>query len=301
MTRATPFLITLMFVLPSAGSAQALPGPGDRIRIRQVDGTVLTGTLDTWSEETIQLSVESAARRMEVPVSAIEALEISLGRQRRFGKYYALTLAATSMLGGIVGLTRASPSSFSSSRSAGYYRGRSGGGGLLVGYLVGIPLGVFIGSRVTEERWSPVAISGSAQAGPTIRPVIGSEVGLVSGQRIRVRAADGFRIEGVFSGFEGQDVLLSTTRVGQAQRVAVDQLQALWVRKRATGKGALIGAFTGGIFGIGAGLYVKEYVLYRAGVTAGDLAVVTVVGVGLGAAAGALIAYWVQGWSPVWP
>ena len=36
MTRAIVFLMTLMFVLPSDGSSQAVPSPGDRIRIRQV-------------------------------------------------------------------------------------------------------------------------------------------------------------------------------------------------------------------------------------------------------------------------
>ena len=55
MTRATPFLVALLLTLPSGGSSQAAPSPGDRIRIRQVDGTVLTGTLDMWSTETVQL------------------------------------------------------------------------------------------------------------------------------------------------------------------------------------------------------------------------------------------------------
>ena len=81
------FLMTLMFVLPSAGSAQAVPSPGDRIRIKHVDGTVLTGTLTTFSPETIQLSVGSDDRMVEgveVPVARIEVLETSLGRQPRF-------------------------------------------------------------------------------------------------------------------------------------------------------------------------------------------------------------------------
>ena len=60
MARATVFLITLMFVLPFDGSSQAVPSPGDRIRIRQVDGTVLTGTLARLSAEAIQLSVDSS-------------------------------------------------------------------------------------------------------------------------------------------------------------------------------------------------------------------------------------------------
>ena len=80
MARTIVFLMTLMFVLPSDGSSQAVPSPGDRIRIKQVDGTVLTGTLAALSPETIQLSVGSDDRMVEVPVEGIEALEISLGR-----------------------------------------------------------------------------------------------------------------------------------------------------------------------------------------------------------------------------
>ena len=164
MPRVMVFLMTLMSVLPSDGSSQALPSPGDRIRIRQVDGTVLTGTLAAWSEETVQLSGESVDRRMEVPVSAIEALETSLGRSHRFGTYYGISVAASSILGGLVGLSR--------SGNASIGRGENAAGGLLLGYLVGIPLGAVIGSLVTGERWSPVAIPGSAQSGPTVRPVI---------------------------------------------------------------------------------------------------------------------------------
>ena len=45
MTRTIVFLMMLMSVLPSDGSAQAVPSSGDRIRIKQVDGSVLTGRL----------------------------------------------------------------------------------------------------------------------------------------------------------------------------------------------------------------------------------------------------------------
>ena len=45
MTRTIVCLMTLVFVLALDGSAQAVPSPGDRIRIKQVDGPVLTGRL----------------------------------------------------------------------------------------------------------------------------------------------------------------------------------------------------------------------------------------------------------------
>ena len=85
MTKTIVFLMTLMFVLPFDGSAQAVPSPGDRIRIKQVDGTVLTGTIATFSAETIQLSVDSS--RVEVPVARIEVLETSLGQRHNYPKY----------------------------------------------------------------------------------------------------------------------------------------------------------------------------------------------------------------------
>ena len=75
---------------------------------------------------------------------------------------------------------------------------------------------------------------GSTQVVPTRESSVGA---LEAGQRVRVRAADALSIEGVFLGLEGQDMLLSTTGAGPAQRVPVDRLEALWVRKRATRKG----------------------------------------------------------------
>ena len=51
MTRTIVILMTLMSVLPSDGSSQAVPSLGHRIRIKQVDGTVLTGRLATLSPE----------------------------------------------------------------------------------------------------------------------------------------------------------------------------------------------------------------------------------------------------------
>ena len=106
MPRVMVFLMTLMFVLPSDGSAQTVPSPGDRIRIKQVDGTVLTGTLATLSAETIQLSVGSAERMTEIPVAGIEVLETSLGQRTNYPKYIGRTAFVTSIMGAaIAGLT----------------------------------------------------------------------------------------------------------------------------------------------------------------------------------------------------
>ena len=293
MKSPTLFLLTLILVLPSMGSSQAAPGSGDRIRIRQVDGDVLTGTVAAFTRERIQLSVDSGGPTLDVPVSAIAALELSLGRQRNFDKYYGITLAASTVLGGLVGLTRATEFIGKTENAA---------GGLLVGYMVGVPLAVVVGSLVREEEWSPVATLDPARPGPAMSSVTAGEVGLTAGQRIRVRATDAYSNEGVFSGFAGQDLLLSTSQAGQNQRIPVDRLQALWVQERATRKGAMIGGITGGVFLLGVGLYGKAYVLDQpTDMSAGDVALITIIGAGVGAATGALIGYFLPTWSPVWP
>lgn len=142
---------------------------------------------------------------------------------------------------------------------------------------------------------------GLAQAAPTRESSVDA---LEAGQRVRVRAADALSIEGVFLGLEGQDMLLSTTVAEQALRVPVDRLEALWVRKRATRKGAKIGAITGGVLGVGFGIIIGEVLCNDADCeanTLGAAALVGAYGAGAGAAGGALIGYLVQGWSAVWP
>jgi hypothetical protein len=94
MTRTIVFLMTLMVVLPSDGSAQDVPSPGDRIRIMQVDGAIFTGTLVGVSDEVIQLSVDSSrvVERTTFPRSGIATLERQEGTSDKRN------------LGGVVGL-----------------------------------------------------------------------------------------------------------------------------------------------------------------------------------------------------
>ncbi len=186
MTRTIVFLMTLMFVLPSDGPAQA-PSPGDRIRIRQMDGTLLTGTFSTRSAETIQLSVGAAGPMVEVPVEGIEILEISLGRQRRFGKYFGLTVAAASIVGATIGFIayeEPEPCSFLCFDFGPETRSQYTLVGLGIGALVGLPLGAIIGSVVREERWNPASLPAPAASRLTIRPVIGSGVGFGGSVRV---------------------------------------------------------------------------------------------------------------------
>ena len=184
MTRTIVFLMTLMFVLPSDGPAQA-PSPGDRIRIRQVDGTLLTGTFSTRSAETIQLSVGAAGPMVEVPVEGIEILEISLGRQRRSGKYFGLTVAAASIVGATIGFI-----AYESYEPCSFLcfgpetRSQYTLFGLGIGALVGLPLGALMGTVIREERWNPASLPAPAASRLTIRPVIGSGVGFGGSVRV---------------------------------------------------------------------------------------------------------------------
>ena len=149
---------------------------------------------------------------------------------------------------------------------------------------------------------------GSAQAVPTRESSLDA---LEAGQRVRVRAADALSIEGVFLGLEGQDMLLSTTPAEQARRVPVDRLEALWVRKRATGKGARIGGITGAVLGVGLGILLDKTVLEHLDCGCGELCdspstfvvagVFGAFGAVAGAGTGALIGVLVRSWSPVWP
>ena len=180
MTRTIVCLMTLIFVLALDGSAQAVPSPGDRIRIIQVDGPVLTGTLVTFSAETIQLSLDSESPTVEVPVEGIEALETSLGRRHNYPKYIGITVAVTSVVGATMGFIAYDPSC----TFLCFTRSQHVGIGFVGGVLIGLPLGVIIGSVVREERWNPVSLPAPVASGLSIRPVIGSRVGFAGSIRV---------------------------------------------------------------------------------------------------------------------
>ena len=178
MTRVIVILITLMFVLPSDGSSQDIPSRGERIRIKQVDGTVLTGRLTTLSPETIQLWVRSDD--VAVPVARIEVLETSLGRSSS-SKNVAITMAVGAVVGAAIGAQDWEPCTFfcislfqTETRSDAVYAG------LGFGFLVGFPVGFLIKS----ERWSPVSLPAPAASVLSIRPVIGSQVGFTGSLRV---------------------------------------------------------------------------------------------------------------------
>jgi len=183
MTKTVVFLMTLMFVLPSDGSAQAVPSPGDRIRIKQVDGPVLTGRLARFSAETIHLFPDSGGPWVEVPIEGIEALETSLGRRTRYRKYIPLSMLGGAFVGAAYGAITGDSSStgFLSSFDQPEFRAAVG---FVTGALIGLPVGLVLGSAFSEERWNRVALSAPTAPRLTVRPVIGSRVGFVGSLRV---------------------------------------------------------------------------------------------------------------------
>ena len=174
------FLITLMSVLPSYGSAQAVPSPGDRIRIKQVDGTILTGTLANVSTETVQLAVDPLGGTIEVPVERIDLLETSLGQQRNFGKNFGVTVAVAAAVGGTITALTWSPCSTACPFLGPESRGEAFGWGLAGGAIIGLPIGVLVGLLRRSERWNPAGWPGSGRRRLVLRPVLGSRIGFAA-------------------------------------------------------------------------------------------------------------------------
>ncbi len=187
MTRTIVFLMTLVVVLPSDVSSQAVPSLGHRIRIKQVDGTVLTGRLALpLSPETIQLWIGSDDLA-EIPLARIEVLETSLGQQRNFGKYFGLTVAAVSVAAATIYALNWSPcneTGFLPCFLEPTSRGEAFGWGFVGGAIIGLPLGLLIGSSAREERWNRVALPALTAPRLTIRPVIGGRVGFAGSVRV---------------------------------------------------------------------------------------------------------------------
>ena len=185
MTRMMVFLTTLMFSLPSDGSGQVAPSPGDRIRIKQVDGPVLTGRLARFSAETIQLSLDSGGPTVEVPVEGIEALETSLGRRTRYGIYIPLSMLGGALVGAAYGAITADPRELPPGfRNDFDQPGFRAAVGFIRGGLIGLPVGLILGSVFSEERWNAVSLPAPVASGLSIRPVIGSRVGFAGSIRV---------------------------------------------------------------------------------------------------------------------
>ena len=172
MTRTIVFLMTLVVVLPSDGSSQAVPSLGDRMRIKQVDGTILTGTLATVSAEAIQLSVDSSrvGGGIAIPRSQIATLERQQGTRNKSTLVGTVGLLAG---GAIAWATLGDKVTVSCDRfldcgPAAYVEGAEKVAGDVVRVLLGMAaggiVGALVGSALRTENW---VIVPSIEVAPT--------------------------------------------------------------------------------------------------------------------------------------
>ena len=147
----------------------------------------------------------------------------------------------------------------------------------------------------------PVGSEGQAVAqSPGILAPILSE--LRPGSGVRVRAADALRVEGSFLALEGPQMLVD--RDAEVYRVPVDRIEALWVRRPATGRGALLGAMAGTVIGGVLGVLAGEVLCDDGGCSWSTLEAVGLLGASgavLGLAGGALIGSSTSMWRLAWP
>ena len=150
MTRTMVFLMTLMVVLPSDGSSQDSLSPGDRIRITEVDGTILTGTLAEVSDEVIQLSADSsrAVGRITMPRSRIATLE----RQESTGDKANLMGIVGLLAGGAVAWATL-PDHEDRRRGDALDNATEDVFRVFLGIAVGGLVGALIGSAMPTENW----------------------------------------------------------------------------------------------------------------------------------------------------
>lgn len=179
MSKLIGFIVVCGLVLPARGAAQSSPSPGDRVRITRTNGTIVTGILGDATAEEVSLFAEGGEQ--VVARSEIGEMERSLGRHRRFGRNFGITMLSSSMgMGAIFALTW-SPCTETgflacflvpTSRSEAFTWGLAGGA------LIGISVGVIVGLAVKHERWAPFTVQGPRDAKFVILPVIGTRFGV---------------------------------------------------------------------------------------------------------------------------
>ena len=109
---------------------------------------------------------------------------------------------------------------------------------------------------------------------------------------VRLRAHDGLRIEGRLLEVDGSSQRLRISSL--ASPVSVSDIDSLWVRRRATGTGAIVGAAAGGML-----LFVPNYLICGSEGPCDDWGTLTAATLG-GAAAGALLGAAVGMLFPKW-
>ena len=180
ITRISCIVLFSMF-LPAYGSAQPTPSEGERVRIHQVNGTVVTGTVQAVSPQAVRLLGTTGGAEWEIAQDQIRQIERSLGLHRKFWRNFGITVAVSAVGFGALAAVSWSPCTPTEFFGCGMHessRGEAFQVGLVGGAIIGVPIGLIVGLAVKKERWEPLSLSGQGQDRFSIRPILGRELGL---------------------------------------------------------------------------------------------------------------------------
>ena len=177
------YIALLAMILPASGAAQSAPEKAERVRIHERGGVIVTGTLQSASPQGLRVRSDVNGVTFLIPSDSVEQFERSLGKHRRFGRNFALTVAASSFAVGTVMLISYSPcteTGFLACFMEPHSAGEAFTWGLAGGAAVGVPLGVIVGLALRNERWERASVPGQGHSSLSIRPIIGRQVGLTA-------------------------------------------------------------------------------------------------------------------------
>jgi hypothetical protein len=196
MSRLAVALVAFLCVSVEPGSAQSPQAPQLRVRITDVNGAVVTGSLVSATAEQLGVVSGRNGREYIIPLSGISGMEESLGRHRRFGRNFAIGLVSTAGVLGALAAATWSPCTQTGfmacllhpgSRAEAFTWGLAGGG------VVGLPVGVVAGLAIKEERWAPAVLPRAGEATLRVVPAPHNSVGLAAvipvGDRSRASAS----------------------------------------------------------------------------------------------------------------
>lgn len=181
MTTRISCIVILAMILPAHGSGQSVLSPGELVRIHPLNGPVVTGIVQVASPQAIRLLGKAGGTEFVIPQDEIGQIERSLGRHRKFGRNFAVTVVASA-----VGIGAISAISWSPCTDTGLFgcimdpnsRGDAFSLGLAGGAIIGLPIGIIVGLAVKHERWERLSLPRQGQAALSIQPILGRELGL---------------------------------------------------------------------------------------------------------------------------
>jgi hypothetical protein len=168
--------VVALLLAPSLNTGvagQSGPEPGDRLRIRTLEGVVRTGTVEGASAQEVRLT--HAYGTWSIPQSDIDTMERSLGQQRRFARNFFLTVGIASGAIGTISALSWSPCYSTEflgcllhpeSRTDAFAWGAFGG------LLLGIPIGTVIGLVDKSERWEALSSGTGSGVALAVRPSV---------------------------------------------------------------------------------------------------------------------------------